>query len=139
MPNHQPIVQPDIRLHNGSSCLLHNRTRFLPRSKPLARTEVLLHEAIWLLHRHLQARACPGIARVISKHCVLISQGPDAKMRGVPSDQYKCAYTRTDVRIALQCSDNTLPQLRIKCGVAKFCPGTHSALQAPMGCCKNDV
>ena len=25
-----------------------------------------------------------------------------------------------------------LPQLRIKCGVAKSCQGTHTALQAPM-------
>ena len=34
--------------------------------------------------------ACrPGHARVISKHCVLISQGPDAKTRGMPSDQHK--------------------------------------------------
>ena len=24
------------------------------------------------------------------------------------------------------------PQLRIKCGEAKSCPGTHTALQAPM-------
>ena len=46
------------------------------------------------------ARACPGIARVISKHCALISQGLDAKTRGVRSDQHKRAYARTDVRIA---------------------------------------
>ena len=53
-------------------------------------------------------------------------------MHGVPSDQHKRAYAHTDVCIAVQCSDNTLPQLHIKCGIAKFCPGTHSALQAPM-------
>ena len=88
---------------------------------------------LWtFVHRRLQAWACPGIARVILKHCVLISQGLDVKTRSMPSDQHKRAYTRTDVRIALQCSDNMLPQLCIKCGVAKFCPGTHSALQAPM-------
>ena len=51
-------------------------------------------------HRRLQAGECPDIARVILKHCVLISQGPDAKTRGVPSDQHKLAYARTDVRIA---------------------------------------
>ena len=92
-------------------------------------SSLLLHA---YAHRRLQARACPGIVQVISKHCVLISQGPDAKTNGVPSDQHKCAYARTDVHIALQCSDNTLLQLCIKCGVAKFCPGTHSALQVPM-------
>jgi len=27
---------------------------------------------------------------------------------------------------------NTLPQLCIKCGVTKSCPGTHTALQVPM-------
>ena len=53
-----------------------------------------------LSHRRLQARACPGIARVISKHCVLISQGPDAKTHGMPSDQHNRAYAHTDVCIA---------------------------------------
>ena len=38
-------------------------------------------------------------------------------------------YRRT---YSVQCSDNMLPQLRIKCGVAKSCPGTHTALQVPM-------
>ena len=38
------------------------------------------------------------------------------------------AYARTDVRIAyMQCSDKIrFPKLRIKCGVAKSCPGTHT-------------
>ena len=59
-----------------------------------------LFQAKLYTHRRLQARACPGIARVISKHCVLISHGPDAKTRGVSSDQHKRAYVRTDVHIA---------------------------------------
>ena len=33
----------------------------------------------------------------------------------------------------MQCSDKIrFPQLRIKCSVAKSCPGTHTVLQAPM-------
>ena len=44
----------------------------------------------------------PGIAWVISKHCVLISQGPDVKTCSVLSDQHKRAYARTDIRIALR-------------------------------------
>ena len=55
------------------------------------------------------------------------------KTRGMPSDQHKRAYVMSDVRIAYStCSDNMLPQLRIKCGVAKSCPGTHTALQVPV-------
>ena len=34
---------------------------------------------------------------------------------------------------SVQCSDKIcFPQLGIKCGVAKSCPGTHTALQASM-------
>ena len=41
-----------------------------------------------------------------------------------------CMHRRT---YSVQCSDKIrFPQLRIKCGVAKSCPGTHTALQAPM-------
>ena len=42
-------------------------------------------------------RALPGL------FCVLISQGPDAKTRGMLPDPYiyhMCAYARTDIRIA---------------------------------------
>ena len=65
-------------------------------------------------------------ARVISKHCILISQGPDAKTRGMPSDQLK------HIQTTVYSVQYTLPQLHIKCGVVKSCPGTHTALQVPM-------
>ena len=40
------------------------------------------------------------------------------------------AYECTDVRIAYSVVKKIhFPQLRIKCGVAKSCPGTHTALQ----------
>ena len=42
------------------------------------------------------ARALPGLFRSIAYS----SQGPDAKTRGMPSDQHNRAYARTDVRIA---------------------------------------
>ena len=47
-------------------------------------------------------------------------------------------YARTDVSVpySAQCSDKKgFLQLRIKFGVAKFCPGTHTALQVPMVYC----
>ena len=41
-----------------------------------------------------------------------------------------CMHRRT---YSVQCSDKIcFLQLRIKCSVAKSCPGTHTALQAPM-------
>ena len=78
------------------------------------------------MHRRLQARACPGIARVISKHCALISQWPDAKTRSTPPDQHKRAYLQTYVCVSVV-------TIRFRnCSVAKSCPGTYTALQAPM-------
>ena len=56
-------------------------------------------------------------------------RGPDAKTPYI-------AYARLRLNrrtYSVQCSDKIhFPQLRIKCGVAKSCPGTHTALQAPM-------
>ena len=65
--------------------------------------------------------------------CILLSQGPNAKTCGMPSDQHKCAYARADVCIAYSVVAKYVPQLCIKCGIAKSCPGTHTALQARMG------
>ena len=47
-------------------------------------------------HRRLRAYPGPGYFEA----CVLVSQGPDAKTHGMPSDQHKCANAHTDVRIA---------------------------------------
>ena len=81
-------------------------------------------------HRHLhQTRANPGYFEA----CILLSQGPNAKTRGMPSDQHKCAYAHTDIHIAYSVVTKYVLQLCIKCGLAKSCPGTHTALQAPMG------
>ena len=42
-----------------------------------------------------------------------------------------CVHRRT---YSVQCSDKIrVPQLDIKCGVAKSCPGTHTALQVGLG------
>ena len=81
------------------------------------------------MHRPLQAQAYLGIAFVILNHAYSYhdSWGPDTKTHG----HQHIAYASTDVRIAY--SDKIhFPQLRIKCGIAKTCPGTHTALQAPM-------
>ena len=41
-----------------------------------------------------------------------------------------CVHRRT---YSVQCSDKIrFPQLHMKCGIAKSCPGTHKALQVPM-------
>ena len=70
--------------------------------------------------------ACkPGLFQT----CVLTSREPDAKT------PHMDAYAYTDVRIAYSVHPSNkirFPKLRIKCGVAKSCPGTHTALQAPM-------
>ena len=45
---------------------------------------------------------------------------------------YACLHMHTHP-YSVQCSEkNTLSQLLIKCGIAKSCPGTDPALQAPM-------
>ena len=69
---------------------------------------------------------CPGYF----DSSVLISRGPDAKAHG---HQY-IAYACTDIQKSAQWTDEIpFPQLRIKCGVAKSCPGTHTALQGTYG------
>ena len=85
--------------------------------------------------------ALPGL------FCILISRGPDTKTRGMlpyPYIYHMCAYTRTDIRIAYsEVTKYAVPRTkifggpkfpwhRIKSGMAKSCPGTHTALQAPM-------
>ena len=77
-----------------------------------------------LNHRRLQARAYPGIARVILNHAY--SYHEDRMQRHmVTSIQHMQTYS-------VQCSDKIhFPQLCVECGVAKSCPGTHIALQAP--------
>ena len=77
-----------------------------------------------------------GACRSISGHCpgyfescVLTLREPDAK---TPYLAYVCLCTHRRT-YSVQCRDKIhFPQLCIKCGVAKFCPGTHTALQAPM-------
>ena len=65
---------------------------------------------------------CPGYF----ESCILTSRGPDAKM-------WSPAYVVHRRMYSVQCSDKIqFPQLRIKCGIAKSCLGTHTALQAPM-------
>ena len=78
------------------------------------------------IHRHLQARAYPGIARVISNHGY--SYRENRRTRRLPI-AYACLRTHKRT-YSIQCSDKI--RLRSKCGVAKSCPGTHTALQAPM-------
>ena len=74
-------------------------------------------------------RALPGLVRSIAH-----SYHNDRTRRHAACPQTSITmlirtYRRT---YSVQFSDNMLPQLRIKCGVAKSCPGTHTALQVPM-------
>ena len=79
-----------------------------------------------------QAPAGPGILRHCPGYfesCVLISREPDAK---TPYIAYACLCMHRHT-YSVQCSDKIcFPQLCIKCGAAKSCPGTHTALQVPM-------
>ena len=100
----------------------------------------LFKPAILWMHS-LDPRNTEFIAQnwVISNHATLITMTKHEDTR-MPS---MCAYTRTDVRSnSIQCqkwkcilslSDKIrFPQLCIKCGIAKSCPGTHTVLQVPM-------
>ena len=84
----------------------------------------------WLLHRCLQAQAYLGIAWVMRTHITRTGH------KETWSQAYSiCMHRR---RYSIQCSDKIrFPQLWIKCGVAKSCPGTHTALQALMATCMN--
>ena len=78
-------------------------------------------------HRCLQARAYLGIARVISNHAHITRTG----RKDTWSPAYSiCVHRHT---YSVQCSDKIcFLQLHMKCGIAKSCPGTHTALQVPM-------
>ena len=76
-------------------------------------------------HRRLQAWKYPGYF----ESCVPISRGLGTKDIYIA---YVCLRTHRRT-YSVQCSDKIrFPQLCIKCGIAKSCPGTHTALQAPM-------
>ena len=86
---------------------------------------LLAAKTLSIEHRHLQARHCSGYF----KSCILISRAPDMNTSYIAC-ACLCTHRRT---YSVQCSDKIcFPQLRIKCGIAKSCPGTHTALQAPM-------
>ena len=76
---------------------------------------------------------CPGIpghCLGYFESCILISQGPDAKTHGHQHIASICVHR---CMYSTQCSDKIrFLQLRIKCGAAKSCLGTHSALQLVM-------
>ena len=70
-----------------------------------------------------QTPACPGIPGDYFESCVLIPRKLDANT----------VHAKHGRRYSVQCSDKIrFSQLRIKYGVAKSCPCTHTALQAPM-------
>ena len=73
-------------------------------------------------------RALPRLFRIMRTHITRTrhTKTPILQMH---------AYARTDVSVSYsaQCSDKKgFPQLCIKFAVAKFCTGTHTALQVPM-------
>ena len=66
--------------------------------------------------------ALPGLFQIMHTH--ITRTGCEDPLYGI------CMLMRT---YSIQCSDKIrFQQLYIKCGVAKFHPGTHTALQAPM-------
>ena len=78
-------------------------------------------------HRHLhQAWAYPGYFEA----CILLSQGPNAKTRGMPSDQHKCAYTHR-CTYSVQCSDKIRSAIVHQTRLSQVLPGyPHSSAGA---------
>ena len=73
-------------------------------------------------------RHCPGYF----ESCILKLRELNAK---TPYIAYACLHTHRHM-YSILCSDKIrFLQLRIKWGVAKSCPGTHTGLQAPMSRC----
>ena len=97
-----------------SCCITHMQLRW-----PKYMVEVAKSFTMWQGPGH-----CPGYF----KSSVLISWGWDAKTYGHHHKEYMC----TDIHIAYSSKKIHFPQLRIKCGKAKSCLGTHTALQEPM-------
>ena len=82
--------------------------------------------------RPRHTRAMPGLFRIM-----LYSYHEDQTRRHVACPQTPCiAYACLHMHrrtYSVQCSDEIcFPQLRIKCGIARSCLGTHTALQAPI-------
>ena len=90
-----------------------------------------------LTSQHVVSHTCIGTCRLCPGYfdsCVPTSRGPDAKTHAC---HQHIAYACTDVRKKGQCNDKIrFLELRIKCGIANSCPGTHTALQVPMHTCK---
>ena len=81
--------------------------------------------SVWWRHRRLQARV---IVWVILNHAY--SYHEDWTQRHL----YCICVPKHRRTYSIQCSDKKcFPQLCIKCSIAKCCPGTHTALQVPMG------
>ena len=76
-------------------------------------------------NRRLQARALPESFRIMHTHITRTGR-KDTWSPAYSICMQRCTYS-------VQCSDMIhFPQLCIKCSVPKSCPGTHTALQAPV-------
>ena len=89
---------------------------------------LLFEDGVWSIGacRPGHTRALPGLFRSI-RTLIMRTRCEDTRHTLRPA--YKCAFARTDISIAYSVVTKSLPQLRIKCGITKSCPGTHTALQ----------
>ena len=72
-----------------------------------------------------RTQALPGLFWIMCTH-ITRTRCKDTWSPAYSICVYRCMYS-------IQCSDKIrFPQLHIKCGVAKSCPGTDTALQVPM-------
>ena len=92
---------------------------------------LLFEDGVWSIGscRPGHTRALPGLFR--SMRTLIMRTGRE-DTRHALRPAYERAFARTDVSIAYSVVTKSLPQLCIKCGVAKSCPGTHTALQVPI-------
>ena len=81
--------------------------------------------------RPRHTRAMPVLYEI--KHTHITRTGRKVPFSPPPSLYSIRVLTHHRHIYSLQCSDKIrFPQFRIKCGIAKSCPGIHTALQAPM-------
>ena len=109
--NTRPHMWEDLGMKLVS---MHYFTTYTPAGPSIATRA--LPGLFWIMRIHITRTGCEDTFSPAYSICV-----------------HRCTY-------GVQCSDKIhFPQLCIKCGIAKSCPGTHTALQAPMFYNRNET
>ena len=91
-------------------------------------------EAICCKQCHRCLQALPGWFQLMRTHITRTGREDTWHAPRPPIQHMHAQPAHADVTYSVPCSsDKTcFPQLRIKCGITKSCPGTHTALQVPI-------